>query len=99
MTSSCTVWYSLSSEKIKQYRQVIIVTHNANLVVNCDAEQVIIATNNDEIISYRSGALEYGDHDAPNSMRKAICDVLEGAIRHSKLVNKNMECCGLKPSN
>ncbi|MDU5197106.1 MAG: DNA repair protein [Enterobacter sichuanensis] len=31
--------------KIKQYRQVIIVTHNANLVVNCDAEQVIIAAN------------------------------------------------------
>lgn len=64
--------------KIKQYRQVIIVTHNANLVVNCDAEQVIIAANNDEVISYRSGALEYGDHGAPNSMRKAICDVLEG---------------------
>lgn len=42
--------------KIKQYRQVIIVTHNANLVVNCDAEQVIIAANNDEVISYRSGA-------------------------------------------
>ncbi|HCM5206225.1 TPA: DNA repair protein [Klebsiella quasipneumoniae subsp. similipneumoniae] len=64
--------------KIKQYRQVIIVTHNANLVVNCDAEQVIIAANNDEVISYRSGALEYGDHGAENSMRKAICDVLEG---------------------
>lgn len=64
--------------KIKQYRQVIIVTHNANLVVNCDAEQVIIATNTDEVISYRSGALEYGEHGAPNSMRKAICDVLEG---------------------
>ncbi len=68
--------------KIKQYRQVIIVTHNANLVVNCDAEQVIIATNNDEVISYRSGALEYGDHGAQNSMRKAICDVLEGG-RHA----------------
>lgn len=68
--------------KIKQYRQVIIVTHNANLVVNCDAEQVIIATNNDEVISYRSGALEYGDHGAANSMRKAICDVLEGG-RHA----------------
>ncbi|MBJ6934372.1 DNA repair protein, partial [Vibrio cholerae] len=26
--------------KIKKYRQVIIVTHNANLVVNTDAEQV-----------------------------------------------------------
>ncbi|MCL6358130.1 DNA repair protein [Pectobacterium parmentieri] len=64
--------------KIKQYRQVIIVTHNANLVVNCDAEQVIIASNTDEVISYRSGALEYGDHGEANSMRKAICDVLEG---------------------
>ncbi|MBP1038905.1 DNA repair protein [Serratia fonticola] len=67
--------------KIKQYRQVIIVTHNANLVVNCDAEQVIIATNDEEVISYRCGALEYGDHGAPNSMRRAICDVLEGGRR------------------
>lgn len=64
--------------KIKLYRQVIIVTHNANLVVNCDAEQVIIASNTDEVISYRGGALEYGDHEKTNSMRKAICDVLEG---------------------
>lgn len=29
-----------------------------------------------------SGALEYGDHGAQNSMRKAICDVLEGS-RHA----------------
>ena len=64
--------------KIKLYRQVIIVTHNANLVVNCDAEQVIVASNEDEVISYRSGALEHGDHGQKNSMRKAICDVLEG---------------------
>ncbi|MFP1824511.1 TrlF family AAA-like ATPase [Lonsdalea quercina] len=68
--------------KIKQYRQVIIVTHNANLVVNCDAEQVIIASNTDEVINYRCGALEYGDHCDSNSMRKAICDVLEGG-RHA----------------
>ncbi|MCS3434026.1 TrlF family AAA-like ATPase [Klebsiella sp. BIGb0407] len=64
--------------KIKLYRQVIIVTHNANLVVNCDAEQVIVASNEDEVISYRSGALEHGEHGLDNSMRKAICDVLEG---------------------
>lgn len=64
--------------KIKLYRQVIIVTHNANLVVNCDAEQVIVASNEDEVISYRSGALEHGDHGQKNSMRKAICDILEG---------------------
>ncbi|HCI9399424.1 TPA: DNA repair protein [Klebsiella variicola] len=64
--------------KIKQYRQVIIVTHNANLVVNCDAEQVLVASNNDEVISYRCGALEDGEHAHDNTMRKAICDVLEG---------------------
>lgn len=64
--------------KIKRYRQVIIVTHNANLVVNCDAEQVLVASNNDEVISYRCGALEDGDHAYDNTMRKAICDVLEG---------------------
>lgn len=64
--------------KIKQYRQVIIVTHNANLVVNCDAEQVIVASNEDEVISYRGGALEYGEYGHNNSMRKVICDVLEG---------------------
>lgn len=64
--------------KIKQYRQVIIVTHNANLVVNCDAEQVLVASNNDEVISYRCGALEDGEHAHGNTMRKAICNVLEG---------------------
>jgi predicted ATPase len=38
--------------KLKKYRQIIIVTHNANLVINADAEQVIIAKNEDEEISY-----------------------------------------------
>jgi len=64
--------------KIKQYRQVIIVTHNANLVVNCDAEQVLIASNNDEVITYRCGALEDGDLAHGNTMRQSICNVLEG---------------------
>lgn len=64
--------------KIKQYRQVIIVTHNANLVVNCDAEQVLVASNNDEVITYRCGALEDGDLTHGNTMRQAICNVLEG---------------------
>jgi len=64
--------------KIKQYRQVIIVTHNANLVVNCDAEQVLVASNNDEVIAYRCGALEAGELAHGNTMRQAICNVLEG---------------------
>jgi ABC-type lipoprotein export system ATPase subunit len=58
--------------KIKKYRQVIIVTHNANLVINADAEQVIVADNNSEKLSYISGSLE-------NSIiREKICNVLEG---------------------
>ena len=59
-------------KKIKKYRQVIIVTHNANLVVNSDAEQVIIATNENEILNYKSGSIE----NTP--IRKEICKILEG---------------------
>ncbi len=57
---------------IKKYRQIIIVTHNANLVINADAEQVIIAENNSESLSYSSGSLENPE------IRKKLCDVLEG---------------------
>src|SRR5690606_17780243 len=45
-------------KEIKKFRQVIIVSHNANLVVNADSEQVIIADNNAEKLSYTSGSLE-----------------------------------------
>ena len=38
---------------IKQYRQIIIVSHNANLVVNSDSEQVIIAQNEDGQLKYK----------------------------------------------
>jgi len=46
-------------------RQIIIVTHNANVVVGGDAEQVIVANqqgknspNNEFRFEYRSGAIE-----------------------------------------
>ena len=58
--------------EIKKYRQVIIATHNANLVVNADAEQVIIAKNNNEELQYFSGSIEN-----PN-IREQICKILEG---------------------
>lgn len=58
--------------KIKRYRQVIIVSHNANLVVNADSEQIIIAENVEGILEYVSGSLE-------NPMiNKKICAILEG---------------------
>ena len=65
-------------KKIKKYRQVIIVTHNANLVVNTDAEQVIVANNEGEIISYRSGAVEDGVAQESLSIKASICNILEG---------------------
>ena len=52
--------------RAKLRRQIIIVTHNANLVVNADADQVIIATcgphRPGELpeISYESGGSETG---------------------------------------
>jgi len=64
--------------KAKNRRQVIMVTHNANLVVNTDADQIIVAeagaheSGGLPSISYRSGGLEDVD------IRKAVCDILEG---------------------
>ena len=62
----------------KSNRQVIMVTHNANLVVNTDADQIIIAEAGPHPhgalppISYRSGGLENAE------IRKAVCDIMEG---------------------
>lgn len=59
-------------KELKKYRQLIISTHNANLVVTADAEQVIVAENNDEQLSYFSGSLEN-----PEIIKK-VCEILEG---------------------
>jgi len=62
----------------KSKRQVIMVTHNANLVINTDADQIIVAdagphlTGGLPLISYKAGGLENA------SIRKAVCDILEG---------------------
>ena len=64
--------------KAKTKRQVIMVTHNANLVVNTDADQIIIADAGPHPagglppITYVAGGIE----DA--NIRKAVCDILEG---------------------
>ena len=59
-------------KKIKLYRQIIIVSHNANLVVNADSEQVIIAKNVDGKLSYVSGSLE------DPTINAKVCRILEG---------------------
>ena len=66
--------------EIKKYRQVIVVTHNANLVVNADAEQVVVAENEGERIEYKAGALENAKSADSTSagVRESVCDILEG---------------------
>lgn len=65
----------------KKTRQVIIVTHNANLVVNADADQVIVAFASTHTpgqlppIRYLSGGLE------STNMRQHVCGILEGGER------------------
>lgn len=62
----------------RRRRQIIIVTHNANLVVNTDADQVIVATAGAHVpgglpdLSYISGGLENP------AVRNEVCEILEG---------------------
>lgn len=62
----------------KSKRQVIMVTHNANLAINTDADQIIVAEagphQRGELpeITYATGGLESA------GIRKAVCDILEG---------------------
>lgn len=62
----------------KAKRQVIMVTHNANLVINTDADQIIVATAGTHSpgelppITYVSGGLENAE------MRLQVCNILEG---------------------
>lgn len=47
---------------LKFKRQVIVVTHDANIVINSDAENVIVANQvKENEFDYKSGALEYED--------------------------------------
>ncbi len=46
-----------------EHRQVIIVTHNPQFIVNLDVDNVIYIGKNDDSISVQSGALEYRDDE------------------------------------
>lgn len=78
----------------KEERQLIIVTHNANVVVSADSENVIVANqngiknnNSDSVrFQYKNGALENSSlRDSSNQIilesrgiREHVCDILEG---------------------
>lgn len=62
--------------KAKQRRQVIVVTHNPNIAVACDAEQIIYCEMDKDArqIQYQAGAIENPE------IRDHIVDVLEGTM-------------------
>lgn len=78
--------------KAKRKRQIILVSHNSNLVVNADAEQVIVANFDldeniqDAKIMYASGSLEFRKEFDPSvlpplhqkGIREHVCEILEG---------------------
>lgn len=62
-------------KEAKFRRQIIIVTHNPNLAVVCDAEQIIYAAMDKE----KGNAVEYVTGSIENpSINKHLLDVLEG---------------------
>lgn len=62
-------------KKAKQHRQIIMITHNPNLAVVCDSDQIIrmdIDKKNKNIVSFISGAIENPE------INKAVLKILEG---------------------
>jgi hypothetical protein len=56
----------------KEKRQVIIASHNANLVVCSDSEEVLVSENINNNFKYKTGAIE------DLSIRESIIEILEG---------------------
>jgi hypothetical protein len=88
-----SVYYTLVRyfRDAKKRRQVIIVTHNPNLVVNTDSEQIIVANfdmglkKQTSRISYISGSLENTFKNISKDkilekqgIREHVCEILEG---------------------
>ena len=66
-----TKWF----RELKVKRQIIVVTHNANIVINGDAENVIIASHPcEDKFDYSNGALEY------NSNLENASIILDGGV-------------------
>lgn len=94
-------------KKRKINRQIITVTHNANIVLGCDSEEIIVANQNGENspndtyqFEYRSGSIE---NDYPVGGRgilskvgiqQHICEILEGGVKAFELREKKYRING-----
>ncbi|KON83788.1 hypothetical protein AF331_16635 [Rossellomorea marisflavi] len=64
-----------SLKKIKNNRQVIVVTHNSTIVTNSDTEQVIVLESNNE-----NGWIANKGYPSDRKIAKLIINCLEGGI-------------------
>lgn len=79
-------------KKVKEKRQIIIVTHNPNLAVVCDADQIIhmqIEKENNNTVKFFSGAIE------DVTINNSLINILEGTLpafnnRDSKYLKEKM---------
>lgn len=82
--------------KRKRQRQIIMVTHNANLAIGADSEEIIVANRNGDdlpnengqMFAYLTGSLEYSKPKnnsikfilASAGIREHACKILDGGI-------------------
>ena len=89
-------------------RQIIIVTHNANVVLGGDAEEVIVANQNGNNapnpkyrFEYRTGSIEDNapisqdpsDTLGKQGIQQHICDILEGGEKAFDLRKNKYRIC------
>jgi predicted ATPase len=81
--------YSMLTRQLdvnKRRRQIIVVTHNANIVVNGDAELVVaLEAERGQTVKAAEGGLQ------EESVRRTICDVMEGGERAFELRYRRMK--------
>lgn len=64
-------------KKVKEKRQIIIVTHNPNLAIVCDADQIVqmkIDKENKNTVQFYSGAIE------DKQTNEVVVNILEGTL-------------------
>ena len=65
--------------RMGQQRQVIMVTHNPQFIVNLDVDNVIFLSKKNGKFEIESGALEYEDNEY--NILKIVADNIDGGLQ------------------
>ncbi len=84
-------------KEMSKNRQIIMITHNPQFVVNLDVDNVICISKQDDSIQVISGALEYSDLENNVDILQTVANNLDGGIdsirkrwkRYEKTTNSN----------